>query len=391
MMMNQNRRVMRNAIPFLLAVSLLMLPGLNRLSGQVEAGSETMKRMLADARLNGLQIERSGTQDLDALCPGKQMRVEVTGFTLTELGVKLFHETMDRSDAPPVYDFVERYMLALILKRDRAEQSRRLRADSVTLKVNGGDFAGSGRSVADIVCSIETTSPFRLSGDDARLQAQWQTAAGHIELSFPRQYDLILGRDKKELADAFRTELETFVCPDVPALSYTPLPNQYLPDLDIYADLGPTLLIPQIRSGRYFQYQPQGGQFVWLFNERMATESLLNLFGNADEMKRKNRLQATVKSYRLSEEFPFSIDRLCAYMKARKCTAYMGIETKTETELTGTVMYVNRDLMYLHLLHFKFPKEAFGKESVPVPVTLYPYIPIHNVASLYDDIKEHIE
>jgi hypothetical protein len=108
-------------------------------------------------------------------------------------------------------------------------------------------------------------------------------------------------------------------------------------------------------------------------------------------MKRKNRLQATVKSYRVSEEFPFGIDRLCAYMKARKCTAYMGMETETETEWTGTVMYVNRDLMYLHLLHFKFPKEAFGKENVPVPVTLYPYIPIHNVASLSDDIKEHIE
>jgi hypothetical protein len=381
---------MRNVLPFLFTVSLLGLPGFNRLSSQTGAESETMKRMLADARLNGLQIEHSGTQDLGVLCPGKWMRVEVTDSIVTELGVKLFPETMGRSDTP-IYDFIERYLLALMLKRNRAEQDKRLRADSVILKVNGGNFAKSRLSVVNIVRSIESTSLFRLDGDDSRVRAQWQTAGGHIELSFPRQYDLILGRDKKELANAFRTELEAFAGQDVPALSYTPLPSQYMPDRDIYADLGPTLLIPQIKSGRYLQYQPKEGRFVWLFNEWMTEESLLNLFGNADKMGRKNRLQMTVKSYRLFEEFPFSINRLCAYMRARNCTAYMGAETETETELTGTVIYVNRDLMYLHLLHFKFPKEAFREENIPISATLHPYIPIHNIASLFDDIKKGIE
>jgi hypothetical protein len=380
----------------LLAVSLLTLSISGGLSGQVKAESETMKRMLADARLKGFRIERSGTHDLGALCPGRQMRVEVTGSTLTEMGVSLFPEAADGSHTSPIFGFIERYLLALMLKRDRTEQDRRLRADSVTLKVNGRDMAGGRQSVAAIVRSIERTTPFRLDGDDARLRAQWQTAAGDVELSFPRQYDLILGRDKQELAATFRAELETFAVPHAPlpsrtSLSFTPLPGQYMPNLDVYADLGPTLLVPGIKSGRYLQYQPQGKQFAWLFNERMAEESLLNLFGNADEMGRKNRLQMTVKSYRLSETFPFSLDRLCACMKAWNCEAYMGAETETETEMTGTALYVNRELMYLHLLHFKFPKEAFRNENLPVSATLYPYIPIHNVASLFDDIKEYIE
>jgi hypothetical protein len=170
-------------------------------------------------------------------------------------------------------------------------------------------------------------------------------------------------------------------------MDYHPLSAYSILTSGVYADMGDTYIIPQMQSGRFMQKKGLG--YDYIFNERMGAESLLNLFTYADEMNRKNKLQLTVKGYQLSREFPFGLDRLCAYMKAQQCTAYMGIETQTDTLYTGTAVYVNRDLMYMHLLYFKFPKEAFKRDGIPVYATLYPYIPINNIATLYDELDSY--
>ena len=48
-------------------------------------------------------------------------------------------------------------------------------------------------------------------------------------------------------------------------------------------------------------------------------------------------------------------------------------------------VYFNLDLMYEHLLYFKFPFAAFMSGSEKIELTLYPYIPLNNVDTLYDD------
>jgi hypothetical protein len=342
--------------------------------------------MLADAKQKGLRIEKAGIQDLGAICPGKQIRVEMVDSTLLDMGVALFSETMDKRYARPVYGFIERYLLALLLKRNQTEQRYLLREDFVTLKVNGRNFLEGKQPLSLIVHAIDSTSSFRLTGDSSHFRAQWSLTHEDIELSFPKQYDLILGRDKKELAASFQVELESFVYRK-PDTDYRPLSAYSVPASDVYADMGDICIIPQMQSGRFMQKKGLG--YDYIFNERMGTESLLNLFTYADEMGRKNKLQLTIKGYQLSREFSFGLDRLCACMKAQECTAYMGIETRTDTLYTGTVVYVNRDLMYMHLLYFKFPNGAFKQDEIPVCATLYPYIPINNIATLYDDLDNY--
>jgi hypothetical protein len=347
-----------------------------------------MKRMLADAQARGLRIETAGIRDLGAICQGKQLRVEMTDSTLSDMGVILFPQTMDRSFARPVYGFVERYMLALLLKRNLAEQRQLLREDFVTLNVNGRNFLDGKRPLSLILQPIDSLSSFTLTGDSSCFRIRWALENEDVELSFPKQYDLILGRDKKELAEGFRKELEAFACPETGRKTANAvLPFQFIQAWDVREEIEDTYLIPQMRSGRFLYRTATGYEYI--FYEEAGTESLLNLFANADEMVRENKLQLTVMGYRLAEEFPLEANRLCAYMKAQKCKAYMGLETETDTELTGTVMYVNRDLMYKHLLYFRFPKEAFRRDDFPVIVTLYPYIPIRNISTLYEDRNEY--
>ncbi|MDR3268186.1 MAG: hypothetical protein LBT83_03870 [Tannerella sp.] len=375
----------RNFLYLFIASFLLTLYAIPA-AAQVKAQSETMTRMLADAKQKGLRIEKAGMQDLGAVCPGKQIRVEMADSMLLDMGVALFSETMDKRYARPVYSFIERYLLALLLKRNQTEQRYLLREDFVTLKVNGRNFLDGKQPLSLLVHAIDSASSFRLTGDSSHFRAQWSVANEDIELSFPKQYDLILGQDKKELAASFQYELESFVYRK-PDIAYHPLSPHSVPVSGVYADMGDTYIIPQMQSGRFMQKKELG--YDYIFNERMGTESLLNLFTYADEMSRKNKLQLTIKGYQLSREFSFGLDRLCAYMKAQQCTAYMGIETQTDTLYTGTVVYVNRDLMYMHLLYFKFPKEAFKRDEVPVYATLHPYIPINNIETLYGELDNY--
>jgi hypothetical protein len=354
--------------------------------------TETMRRMLVDAGKKGLKIEQAGVRELGALCPGKLMRIQMTDAVLSDMGILLFHETRERIYAPPVYDFIERYLLALLLKSGAKEQRWMMREDFVDLKANGRDLPTDRLSIAQVVSAIQDSSVFWLRGDSSHFRAQWFINDKNVtdfEIRFPKQYDLILGSDKKVLAKGFRAAIEAFAYRKTPATDISGVFSPYLPTQDIFADPGDSFLIPQMKNGRFLQ--KQGDTFGYLFNERMGTESLQNLFSHADEMERHIELSLTVKGYRTDDSFNLDLDRLCAWMKVQRCMAYMGVETQTNDGYTGTVMYINRDLMYMHLLYYIFPTAAFKRDAVPVHATLYPFIPINNIATLYDEAEQYKE
>ncbi|NDV65265.1 hypothetical protein D0T60_08410 [Bacteroides sp. 224] len=356
------------------------------LSAQPKAETEVMKRMYKDAQERKITIAKSGEIALGAICPGKSMRVVVTDGVLSEMGVTLFHPGLDRKVAPPVYIFIERYLLSLLLKKNQTEQKYLMREDFVELKLNGRDLFQTSRSVSLVLQTIQPGTPFTLIGNDTHFTARWTIDNGNtsFEVRFPKQYDLILGKDKKETAQAF--------CQDVLNYRFTEhsgkldsLYFKYIPERKVFEEIVDTYMIPQVRNGKYIRQR--GGTFEYVFNERMGVESLLNLFLHADEMDWNNAISLTIKGYyQMNQVVKLPLKNLCAYLKEQKCTGYLGMEEETNKEYKGTVFYINRDLMYKHLLYFKFPKEAFKKGDIVITADFYPYIPINNIGDLYEDI-----
>lgn len=318
--------------------------------------------------------------------------------------VSCFSQTIDREDivspsttsdsrfvpeaffSSPVYLFIDRYLSQLLSLPTKEQQVGLLREDMVSFKLNYIPLRDSKHSLSFILNLIEPTSTFILQENEKDFRCLWITSDSFntIELVFPKQYDLILGKDKKELSRSFRSDLLAFnhtVYKDSLDLYFDS--NKAIDN--VFADLGDSYIIPQMRSGRYVQ--KKGDDYDFVLNERMGEESLLNLFTDADLMKRSNMLQLTVKGYDTSDSFEYTLDRLCAYMKEHKCKAYLGIETVDENEYTGTVFYVNRDLMYKHLFYFKFPKTAIKREQDIITIKVYPYIPINNIGDLYEDVS----
>jgi len=289
----------------------------------------------------------------------------------------------------PVDGFIERYFSELS-KLDKAKQLVMLQEDKLSLKVNGKDYKDTKIPWNAILSGIDENTPAVMNENDKEFQMIWliNNEKDKVEFSFPKRYDLILGKDKSELTKSFQSDLMNF--------QYRFMPDT-LDDLsgaidtltNVRADLGEIYMIPQMKSGRYIQ--KKGDKYEYVLNERMGEESLLNLFSHSDQMNRSNTLEITVKAFNDDYRFSCTLDRLCAYMKTQGCKAYVGLETENETEYTGTVFYVNRELMYEHLVYFIFPKTALKREQDVVQIHIYPYIPINNIADLYEDIPDYIK
>lgn len=346
---------------FLQVLFFLFLGALCEIHAQaIITGSETIKRMYADAEARNIHIDNAGVINLGGVCSGKEFHICKEGNIIRNIGITLFPSEMDKSFATPVYEFIERYFLALLLKKNKREQEYLLKEDFVMLSVNGKEYIKTDYSLSSLLQAINPATPFTLNSEEHHFNAVWLIHDGkdELKLSFPKQYDLILGMDKKELVLSLLKDLEQFNY-TLPYEEFNPYFFQVDTIRNIYVETGGNYILPSVVSGKFLHRR--GINYTYIYNERMGEESLRNLFSNADEMKQKNRIKLTVKGYKLSDTFDYTIDNLCAYMKAHACTAYIGMEEISEKEYKGTVFYINRDLMYKHLLHFHFPVEAFKK------------------------------
>lgn len=284
---------------------------------------------------------------------------------------QLFPAGMDQRKYPELYSFMERYVQMLLSKGTSREQVQQMREDGVRLRVRGIDFENSTESFSAVYRRILQTTTFTLTVDSLYFKAAWGKGNSMDEVAFlfPKKYDLILGKDKKELTQGFLKELMA----EYPEVDTYPYPILY--DSSFY-------WLESVRSGWFPEAGKSNG---YLFSLDRKEDSLLNLFSYADKMGKKHRLHLTIRGYRYERTWLYPLAELCAFMRSKNCVPYMGLETETNEACTGSVFYVNRDLMYQHLLYFRFPLKAFAEEDVLIEAVLTPYIPIHNIGTLYDE------
>lgn len=122
------------------------------------------------------------------------------------------------------------------------------------------------------------------------------------------------------------------------------------------------------------------------FNAYFPEESALNLFSHVHQMHFSLSFSLAVKGYNSSAAKSIDLADFVSLMLSEGCRPYVGIETVDAKQITGTVVYLNRDLMYEHLLYFQLPLEVFHKkENVRIKAVLHPYIPLNNLENLYAD------
>jgi len=75
-------------------------------------------------------------------------------------------------------------------------------------------------------------------------------------------------------------------------------------------------------------------------------------------------------------------------MNAEKNHGYVGIDKINTEDLTGVVIFENQDFMYNHAVYFKCPVSVIEDSRGVIDLTIYTYIPTHNIETIYDIYEE---
>lgn len=350
---------------------------------QILTDCRTLSTMVEDAVALGLSLKpEQRILDLTNYCPNVSAHLDWRNGYLTDMRLRLFPLEEDSKYSQVVLRFLERYLLALVLKGNPSEQQDLLRQDFVKLYVSGRDYATDPSGLKLAVSRLVGISSFTLQEDSLLFEAKWlQGNTEVLQMRFPKQYDLILGKDKKELTALFIEDLSCFLGEKISTLDDSNH-TAYLWYENLFEKITGSYILPQVKSGSYIQKTSIGN--ILLFREDFPNESMLNLFTQADVMDKNFTLDLVVKGYTYYSQTKCPLSKFSSYMRNIGCQTYVGMETVEKEKLTGTVFYVNRQLMYEHMLYFEFPRHLFKQVTGEFSVQLYPYIPIGNIGNLYD-------
>lgn len=368
---------------------LLCLPG-DRAVAQQPLTYRTLKLEEIAGRLadRGIRLTDEGMYDASVLCPGKQVEMKKDIFgRVGFIGLHLFNEKIRKSYASPVYDFMERYLLELLLLSEE-ERRVKLHEDKVEVHLNGMAYEKGMRRLTDFIFFVGGESPFSMQADSAGYRAGWQVSVGPVALVFPKQYELIFGSDKAEMEKGLmeelaRVEAKRTVWDTLSVKDLLPTVRK-----GYYVRRGTSYLIQELQTDTYYK-QLDTGHCVLLFEKELPGESLANLFQEGFYGDRRVTMKIKHHCYgNRVTEFQVDVQNWVEYCRAQKCWIYFGPETLNDTEISGTVVVTNPDLGYNHILYFRCATDIFDRKRPSMDVDLYTYVPTHNIKDLFYDYRK---
>lgn len=354
------------------------------------------KGMFLNKKLEGIASQLLGAYHLDCslpksypaptgLCPGKQLIITTNQFgVVNHIGLKLFSREMMQQNPSPVYTFVERYLLELLLLKDDARINQYLSESRVTFRSFPLGNKRRDINLLSALAKIQPDQSIIVTTDNSWYTVSWyQNKQQFLSIRFPIQYELIWGMNKVESENLFYTDLQIFqlhktTFPTATPGFLTPMNDScYLAAGDFYG-------IESITSNQYYKKQA-GGKYLPLLDAAYPLESLFNLF--TVEANEKMKARVTQRMYGGKKNtMELSLNELVSFCKVSGCEAYVGIERRDANQVRGIALMVNRSLGYNHLFYFDVDLRILtSPEKYVMNIQLYGFVPIHNVNNLFND------
>ncbi|PXV65011.1 hypothetical protein CLV62_1089 [Dysgonomonas alginatilytica] len=296
---------------------------------------------------------------------------------IDHIGVYLFNrDQIVNRNMNIVFDFVERYLLELIQVKDRTRIAAMTRDDKVVIEY--GDFPDLKKITPSHILEISQSElkNYRIS---------WTEKASNktvFAMSFPLQYELMLGMNKIEIEDNLLNDIN-YQQYDTKELH--PLKKEKLlpvPQTDYYIRQGAKYILESMNSNLYYKKEANRG-FSLLSDTNYPVELVANLM-ISDEIENNFLLNITQYKYgQNTTNFTIPLKQWVSYCLHSGCTPYFGVESQDESQIKASVIMENKKLGYNHILYIVFDKSQLSKLGGTIDAKLYSYIPTHNVTDLF--------
>jgi hypothetical protein len=307
---------------------------------------------------------------------------------LSHLGIALFTPEMKNLAGKPVCDFLERLFLELFLQKTDAEIRKLLEEYKIALNVSMRNNSYRSSLEYALAYTFKEASEYVITKDSLMWTCAWRNNQERLSLTFPANYDLILGLDKKEAEEIFNRQLRQFHCKNF-ALTPMTIDLESLKPLNshIYVLPSARLFTKDMNANLYF-IKNEMQEFELIFDKNFPEESVSNLFMHLDKKSVGIKMQVFQRVYgNQASQYELELfDFLCFWKDDYE--TYTGIEKCTGQEIALTVIFKSKYFNCFHMLYVQAAPEDFFEKKRAIKTTFYTYIPNHNIKNLYQDVIE---
>lgn len=324
-------------------------------SGQITYRTAELKRLASVLSIDDKAL-KDGYNLLTA--NNRQVVVIVRNNAVSHIGWQLFSKDIREVDNTPVIDFLERYFLQLNYP-PKDMTARQMQSDDEFKFLKG-----SLNTVSDIL----PTDAFGFSYDKRNYVATWNRNGQPIlSVSFPVEYELISGENKIEAENNLMADIKNTSLNGVKAKTASNV--HYINDKF---------------SNRLYKKKGE-----LLFSDRHPAETVSNMLLSMDA-KGDYDIKVTQLSYGFRKlVFNVPLRQWIAFCQNNGCQLYVGIEDiNVDGDVSAVVIAVNEAENYNHVLTVTVPSEAIQAQKGSLEARLYPYVPTHNVLSLFATYKK---
>lgn len=281
----------------------------------------------------------------------------------------------------PVLQFVERYLLELLVSDDEDARND-LHVNHVELYSD--KLTGTPRQMLrKALKEMDASTQLSIEQENQKYRVVFlKNSLVLLSVSMPARYDLILGQTKDEAEEAFAAHLSNE--------ALKPLAHQGLAIKEASLRADSLIYIyneynwymsPDIK-GTCYLLPMQGGGFAPIYDENHRSESVINLFNYP--MDFGPDADITFKMYHGKRKAQMSLAKLMECLRQQGCTIYTALtEADDKGHYHGVVYAVNQMMGYHHQLSFDAPPSVtYRPKQAPVVVELTTYVPTHNVSGM---------
>lgn len=367
-----------NVIAVLFAICFSILP--IEVSAQVKCANKLLAEIAGQLPDIGLDGGFQGEIVVPAISKSKPLIVlRDNQGVINHIGIKFFDRDVISRHPSPIYQFIERYFLELLLLPTQEEINTKLRMEHVSITSDVFPKASMKKNLQNIVSTVPQDFSVYITSNNNQYSASCLDNNRLLaKISFPVRYEMITGLTKLEAENSIYPELLMSG-----KQAYTPLDGEYMSTYkdNLYCAHEDYYVTEDIISTSY--YNKVGEEYLPIFSSDFLKESVYNLFNTGYDWGVNAEVEQNLYGGK-KNSFTISLSHLVNFLKSKDCSLYTGVRKFDKQKIEGVLMAVNMELGYQHIMMFTFNKDVFkSPDNNKVKIKMYSYVPIHNISSLF--------
>jgi len=311
-------------------------------------------------------------------------QIDESGF-LVHIGYNFLNITDSIIFNRTIVQFLEREFLKWLVANNEDEILLKYEIDNLFVKYKGNSInAKFLKNKKELIAILSKTSEFNVERVNQNYAVKISNSGkNEMEFVFPNDPKLILGMDKKERDDLISNQLKRHKIKSYRNFSIDST-NLKLVNDSIFIQNGSYYLIPSINNDVFVQ--KKDSLFEVILVQEFMNETFINTMLGLSSRDYEYHIKHVKYGYNI-EKYEVCSKNFYDYFST-DYQLFFGIETCYENNLSGTLVFQDRETEYIHLAYINCTMDDFLNEN-NIKVKLHTNIPRSSLRNLFGELEEN--